>query len=67
MLVLSRDEGETVILTDATTGELIGRVVFVERRGAQARLGFEFGPNVRIRRSELIESSEAESLLQSGG
>jgi carbon storage regulator CsrA len=53
MLVLSRKEGEEIVIT-ATNGEVI-RVVVHEQRGDNIRLGFVAPPMVLIDRAEVHE------------
>ena len=57
MLVLTRGKGDSVELSDAVSGRLLGTVAFLEMRGDRARIGFEFGQDVAIWRSELIAPS----------
>ena len=63
MLVLTRDEGEKVIITcDGTT--IV--VCAVQIRGDQVRLGFEAPKHVIIHREEVYEAIQASKRAQSG-
>ncbi len=54
MLVLSRHEDESVVITDTVTGERI-KVMCVEIRGDKVRLGFEASQRFAIHRLEIQE------------
>lgn len=53
MLVLSLREGRGVVLLNRDTGEEIGRIVLVENRGNNSRLGFELPEEIQILREEI--------------
>lgn len=61
MLVLSRKTGETVVVFNQETGDVIGTVMNVRASDGTVRLGFEFPRSVGIARSELIEIDAEES------
>lgn len=52
MLVLSRKEGEALVITDLATGER-ATVRLVRAQGGKAVLGIEAGPNIRADREEI--------------
>lgn len=54
MLVLSRREGETVNIYDAS-GVLIAVVMVTECKDGNARLGFEADRSIRIMRGEVSD------------
>lgn len=57
MLVLSLREGRGVVLLNRDTGEEIGRIVLVENRGNNSRLGFELPEEIQILREEIVPSA----------
>lgn len=53
LLVLARDERQSVVLRDRD-GNHIATIIYLKKcSGGQIRLGFEAGPDVRILRAEL--------------
>jgi carbon storage regulator len=55
MLVLSRHQGETVIIADGAI-----KVTVVDIRGDKVRIGFEADPNIEIHRQEVWEAIQKE-------
>lgn len=53
MLVMSRKRSEVVVLCEKDTMKLVGTVCLVDGRNEKARIGFHFGDNIRIFRTEL--------------
>lgn len=62
MLILTRREGESVIIKDADTGAMIAtvKVMRVKNGGKDVRLGFEAAPQVKFLRDELEEHAHAD-------
>lgn len=56
MLVLSRKESETIILTDQQSGREI-RIKLVRINGNRATIGIEADRQVKVMRSELCKAS----------
>lgn len=56
MLVLSRKEGESIVLKTAT-GETV-TITLTKYRGAQTIMGIEAPKSIKILRSELVELEE---------
>lgn len=54
MLVLQRDAGEVVVITDTQTGEKIMEVIVVESKHHWLRLGFQASSRYKIMRKELL-------------
>ena len=63
MLVLTRERAETVHVIDDRTGQLLGIVSVVDIRGSKCRLGFEFGDEVKLLRSEISDVLEPDESL----
>ena len=61
MLVLSRKEGESIIL-QTETGESI-KIQVVNIKGNQVKIGIEAARSVKISREEIIEKGKVISLL----
>ena len=53
MLALSRKKGESVIITDSKTGDVI-KVQVVHWNNGSVRLGFEAPENMIIKREEIM-------------
>lgn len=58
MLSLTRRPHEYIVLVDEV-GETIGRFCIANVKGWQVKIGFDFPPNIKIYRSELLEQQEA--------
>ena len=63
MLVLSRERGQRVHVIDDLTGRLLGVVLVVDIRGSKCCLGFEFGDEVKLLRSEISDVLEPDESL----
>lgn len=55
MLILSRHEGESVIIADGAI-----KVTVVDIRGDKVRIGLEADPNIEIHRQEVWEAIQKE-------
>ena len=55
MLVLSRREDESIVITDTVTGERI-EILCVAIRGDKVRLGLQASPRFSIHREEVQEA-----------
>ena len=62
MLVLTRRIGESVILFDRRSGDLIGRVILDRSDPAKARIGFDLPDKIGIAREELVEIDHSEAM-----
>ena len=56
MLVLSRNEGEFIVLMDRETGGLIGSICMI--RGDRGRIGLCFPNNVAVIRAEHVHHED---------
>lgn len=64
MLVLTRREGETVIIRDKASGLEVGRVKVAWIRGDRIRIGFEFPRSLAVNREEVDQKIQAELIAQ---
>lgn len=65
MLVLSRKQGERIILRDKVTKSHIGEVIVVDIDRNKIRLGLAFNSDVEIYRSEILPESAGSHAVNS--
>lgn len=64
MLILTRQEGEEVVITHPETKAELGRVRVQSIRGNKVRVGFEFPICVAVHRAEVFETIKGERVVE---
>ncbi len=60
MLILTRQVGEAVVLTDTTTGEVLGEVKLLGLTPTEARIGFNCPRHIEVLRDDVRSKTPKE-------